>query len=506
MREPAFNTIALMLTVYVAALVWGIQHVCDRYTPNLLVTFFRRIALLPLITLVILLCIAGSLLFPLAPPIFAALPSWVSDVLSFSLLVVSIVVTIATVYRMMQRLAKGTPIIAWFRKRKDQVAILEDILLNVVQHNDVRLTHEVLDATLHGQIENRQAMIDWLVDHRTLLSINWVAKELIGVILSSPLNDESAHAYYDLLGMILSEALDKEEFAHAQFILDALCNTLEKAQPWTIGHMNLLAHIGFILCKIGDQGAWIPRTARIPEQLKNLQWWFYSRVRRIWYHVLRLKDTDAVNNFVLALCELIRETTGTKDLCESFLSQVYDVLADAYPEHLLDAEALKDLVNELGHVRVDLPDTYGEDTQKQLDSYMLASLAILVELGESEEALRHAAGNGYLRWRIIKGRWLGTYRFKREPDYFYWLSPSSYTAARRVLGLPRLSRKQADELIERKAISTPITIQDDLDLVTDDASHPSLESSPKAPFLLKIPSPLDGSGGRVLRTLRTTED
>ncbi|GHO76429.1 hypothetical protein KSD_42000 [Ktedonobacter sp. SOSP1-85] len=486
MREPAFNTIALMLTVYVAALVWGIQHVCDRYTPNLLVTFFRRIALLPLITLVILLCIAGSLLFPMAPPIFASFPSWVGDVLSFGLLVVSIVVTIATVYRMMHCLAKGTPIIAWFRKRKGQVVILEDILLNVIQHNDVRLTHEVLNATLHGRTENRQAMIDWLEYHRTLLSINWVAKELIGVILSSPLDDEAAHAYYDLLGIILSEALDKEEIAYAQFILDAFCDALDKAQPWTKAHMNLLTHIGFTLWKIGDPGAWMPRTARIPEQLKNLQWWFYSRVNRTWNHVLRLKDVDAVNYFVLVLCELIRETTGTKDLCGFFLSQVYDVLADAYPEHLFNAEALKNLVNELGHLRLELPDTYDEDTQKEMDSYMLASLAILAELGETENALRHAAGNGYLRGRIIKGKWLGTYRFKSEPDYFYWLSPSSYTAARRVLGLPRLSRKQADELIERKAMSTPITIQDDLDLVTDEASHPSLGSSPEAPILLKV--------------------
>jgi hypothetical protein len=39
MREPAFNTIALMLAVYVAALVWGFQHVSDRYSPNLLMTF-----------------------------------------------------------------------------------------------------------------------------------------------------------------------------------------------------------------------------------------------------------------------------------------------------------------------------------------------------------------------------------------------------------------------------------------------------------------------------------
>lgn len=482
MREPAFNTIALMLTVYVAALVWGIQHVCDRYTPNLLVTFFRRVALLPLITLVILLCIAGILLLPSASSALAALhlPLWAGDVFAFGFLVVAVVVVIAAVYWMMQCLAKGTPIIAWFRKRKGQIAILEDILLNVIQHNDVRLTHEVLSATLSGRPENRQAMIDWLEDHRTLLSINWVAKELIGVILSSPLDDEAADAYYDLLGMILSEALDKEEIAYAQFILDALCDALDKAQPWTDAHMNLLTHMGFTLWKIGDQGAWMPRIIKIPDQLKNLRWWFYSRVRRTWHHVLSLKDADAVNYFILALCELIRETTDTKDLCEFFLSRVYDVLADAYPEHLLNAEALKNLVDELGHLRLELPDIYDEDTQKEIDSYMLASLAILAELGEAEDDLLHAAGNGYMRRRIIKGKWLGTHRFKNEPDYFYWLSPLSYTAARKVLGLPGLSRKQADKLIERKAISTPITIQNVLDPATDETSHLPLGSSPKA--------------------------
>ena len=73
MREPAFNTIALMLTVYVAALVWGIQHVSDRYGPKLLMTFFRRIALWPLIVLVLLLCFAGILLFQSTPSTLTAL-------------------------------------------------------------------------------------------------------------------------------------------------------------------------------------------------------------------------------------------------------------------------------------------------------------------------------------------------------------------------------------------------------------------------------------------------
>lgn len=108
MREPAFNTIALMLTVYVAALVWGIQHVSDRYSPKLLVIFFRRIALGPLVGLVLLLCAAGILLLRSVPHALVSflthdtlqLPFWAGDAVSFVLLVAAVALVIATVYRM----------------------------------------------------------------------------------------------------------------------------------------------------------------------------------------------------------------------------------------------------------------------------------------------------------------------------------------------------------------------------------------------------------------------
>jgi len=488
MREPAFNTIALMLTVYVAALVWGFQHVSDRYSPKLLVIFFWRIALWPLIALVLLLCIAGILLFQSIPPTLAALhlPFWAGDAFSFVLLVTAVIVVIVAVYRTVWSLAKGTPIISWLRKRKDQILILEDILLNVIQHSDVRLTSEVLGAAVRGQPENRQAMIDWLQDQRPWLSTNWLARELVRILLSSPLDAKAARIYNELLCIILAEALDKEEFSHAWFVLDALCDALEKAPPWTEAQMNLLSHIGFTLWKIGEYGASIPRTAKIPEQLKNLQWWFLYRLRIIWHSVLRLKNPNAVYFFVLAHCELIREATDTQDLCETLLSRVYDILDDAYHEHVLNAETLQDLVNGLGQLRRELPEAESENTQKQLDSYMLAALAILVELGEKEDTLGHTAGNGYMRHRITKGKWLGSDKFRSEPDYYPWLAPESYTAARRALGLPGLSRKQVNELIDGKVATRPIDIQVELEPVTDETSHLLLGSSPENPILLKV--------------------
>ena len=399
---------------------------------------------------------------------------------------IAVIVVIAAVYWMVWTLAKGTPIISWLRKKEDQVLILEYILLNVIQHSDVRLTREVLSAALRGRPENRQAMIVWLEDHHTLLSTNWLARELIGVILSSPLDTKAVQTYDNLLCITLAEALDKEEPAHARFVLDTLCDGLEKAQPWTEAHMNLLSHIGFTLWKIGEYVAWIPRTARIPEQLKNLQWWFLQRVRSIWYYMLHLKDTDTVYYFTLALCELISQSTRTKDLCEALLKRVYDILDDGFHEHVLNAKTLQDLVNGLGQLRYELPDSESEGTQTQIDSYMLASLAILVELGEKEDTLGHTAANGYMRHRITKGKWLGTYKFMSEPDYYSWLSPESYTAARRALGLPGLSRKQVNELIVGKAAIRPIDIQVELEPVTDETSQLLLGSSPEAPILLKV--------------------
>lgn len=109
--------------------------------------------------------------------------------------------------------------------------------MNAIQRNDVRLTRDVLRAALGGWRDECQAIIDWLQDHRTWLSTNWLAKELIGIILSSPLDAEAARTYDDLLCTMLAEALDKGEPTHAWVVLEALCYTLSEAKPWTEGNL-----------------------------------------------------------------------------------------------------------------------------------------------------------------------------------------------------------------------------------------------------------------------------
>ncbi len=486
-QEPAFNTIALMLTVYVAALVWGIQHMSDRYSPRLLVIFFFRIALWPLIGLVVLLCLSGTLLLPPAFISFLtrgafSLPSGMNDAISFMLLMAAVILVIIAVFQMMSKLAKGTSIILWLRKRKDQTLLLEDILLNAVQRSDVRLTREALRVALIDQSGNHQAMLDWLQDHHAWLSTNWLARELIGIILASPLDAKAAGAYDDLLCTMLGETLDKEEFSHAKFVLAGLCDALREAEPWTDEHASLLRHIGFTLWKIGEHSASAPRTAKIPEQLEELRWLFVGQVRKTWDHVLRLKSSDAVDYFTAALCDLIVEATGTKEHCETLLARVYDVLADGYHEGLLEAQTIHELICSLTHLRIDLPAAENEgprtafgDMQTEIDEYMLASLAILVVLGEKEEALHRAVGNSYIWHRITKRKWVGKPKLISEPTYYYWLPLSSYNTVLEMFGLPGLSKEQVRKLERLKDGCKPKLIT--MELETAPNGTPQLPSS-----------------------------
>ncbi len=405
----------------------------------------------------------------------------------------AVILVIIAVYQMISRLAKGMPIISWLRKRKDQILLLEDILLNAIQRNDVLLTREALRVALRGQTDNHQAILDWLQDHRTWLSTIWLARELIGIILSSPLDAKAAKTYDDLLCTMLAEALEKEEFSHARFVLDAFCDALREAEPWTDAHANLLCHIGFTLWKIGEHGASAPRTARIPGQLEELRGLFVSQVRKTWYHVLHLKSNDAVDYFTTALCQLTVEATDTKEHCETLLSRVYDVLADGYQERLLEAQTIHELICLLTHLRLELPVAENEDTQivigdmqTEIDEYVLASLAILVELGEKKDALYRAAGNSYIWHRITRGKWLGRPKLVSEPIYYHWLPLSSYNTALEMLGLPGLSKKQVRKLMRLKAGANAETITIELEADPDETSQLLSGSSPMTPMSVKV--------------------
>ena len=68
MRETALNTVALMITVYTAILIWALPHVTERYTRKFKPVFLQRVALKPLVLLLLDLVLVGLLVlrpFPL---------------------------------------------------------------------------------------------------------------------------------------------------------------------------------------------------------------------------------------------------------------------------------------------------------------------------------------------------------------------------------------------------------------------------------------------------------
>jgi hypothetical protein len=269
-------------------------------------------------------------------------------------------------------------------------------------------------------------------------------------------------------------------------------------EPWTDDHASLLRHIGFTLWKIGEHTASAPRTARIPEQLANLRWIFVGQVRQIWDHVLDLKNSDAVDYFTATLCDLIVEAAATKEHCETLLAQVYDVLEDGYREQLLEPQTLHELICSLTYLRLDLPvvenvgpRTAFGDMQTEIDEYMLASLAILVVLGEKEEALHRAVGNSHLWLRITKGKWPRKSKFISEPNYYYWLPISSYNTVLALLELPGLSKDQVKKLERLKDGGKPKLITIELETVPVGAAQLSSgqPTSPNGSSAATVPVP-----------------
>src|SRR5258706_15003354 len=100
MRDPALNNIAILSAIYIAILVWAMQHVADHYTPKLSSIFFRRVILGPLVLLGALFLAAGILVLrPVPHTLFSLitggriqLPSIAGDIMAFILLIIAIIV------------------------------------------------------------------------------------------------------------------------------------------------------------------------------------------------------------------------------------------------------------------------------------------------------------------------------------------------------------------------------------------------------------------------------
>jgi len=440
MRDAALNNIAVLSAIYIAVLVWAMQHVADHYTPKLLSIFFHRVILGPLVLLGALFLAAGILVLrPVPHTLFSLitggriqLPSIAGDIVAFILLIIAIIVVLYSTYQMVYRFAHGTEIIDWLRERPNQDIILQEILLNAIPRSDQQITSAALRMALCSKNNKNTSFISWLSDHRDLIAIKWMTLELLNILLSDPFDKSAADAYRDLLCVLLAEALEKEDFPFSRDVLSTIMGKLAFVQPWTQSHAQLLYNIGFTLWQIGERGDNAPRTARIPQQLEDTQLIFLIRLRKIWYHLLKLGDPSSVEDYSWVLGDLAIDTAGTES-CESFISRLYDVMEDGFRQHLLTPDAIQQMASDLGTVRIR---AYSSDDQIQewIDLLLVDLLAMLAELGEDEEALGHVVGNGYMTRRTTKkGKWPWSRSYDIRRTNHSWLKPESYKAAAKAL-------------------------------------------------------------------------
>ena len=437
----------------------------ERYSPKLLKILLRRpIVLGPFIILIFLVFLSGFLLLhPLPHQIMiqfirdaGKLPFWAGDGVAFLLLIAATLLVIFAAYKLMANLQQIESILKWFRE--ENISITQDMIINAIERHDLVAMSVLFQSIFSAEYSQRKTMINWLQEHRTWLKTPWISGKILEGIFSRSLDENIAKIGSDLLCMILREALNSEEIEHAESVLDTFCNSLVDIDPWTSEHGSFLQQIGFTLWKDGDYGGSRLRTFHIPEQLETLQWKFLMEISPIWYHVKQLKAKDAILHFIVAISALMEIMVEKQECIDALLSRIYDVLEEGFQEGVLTTKSLEIMINSLGHLRRDLPDTTSDDRHSEIDSHILAALAILSGLGVDEQTLRRAASNGYMRSRIVQDKWIKRKKLRSEPTYYYWLSSGNYDNALAALGLPKLSKKQAKGLSDKKEALKPVVI------------------------------------------------
>lgn len=456
MSTLALGTVVAMLALYAPALFFALQQVNDRYTTLLTRVLMRKVVvLLPLCMLLGLLvcaCVLVLLSGTLLTTVFAV-----------AVLLLSIVTTLWGAGAILMLVADGTKLIPLLYSTKQQEAF-ESVLWNAAGRADRRVAASLLKDVFSTTGKEKEALLDWLLYHRELLAKGWVARELLNALVADNLNALSLEQCTDVLCAMLQEALDAEDFPRARDIIEVTADALAHAAPWTDEHGYLLYRMGFVLWNNGTPGASDPRSARIPSQLADTQSTFIGRTNRIWSHVCALGDEKAADAYAGAICDLA-EDVPNKDACESFLSRIFDIMADGFPQHILNRQTVSEIASSLGFMRS--KGFEDEDFQRWIDRLVVTLGAMFVELPEDDNVdvtgqedgqaevievnvpareggrkphvetdttiaqLQHVLENGSLFLRLDSLRSTHTYRHD-------WLSPESYYTVAKALGLKKL--------------------------------------------------------------------
>jgi hypothetical protein len=326
----------------------------------------------------------------------------------------------------------------------------------------------VLQAVQSRDQAQKSAFLSWLVDHRDALWSEWLIREVLehlvvegvrdlrepepvqdfdkatvvttnvlGLELQEltlpPIDPNDPHVrasqrqeeYNDhliaLIFGLLDDALNAEAFGRAEQIIRQVGkNALAHASPWTQAHAHLLSELGYPLWNIGEPSASVPRTARFPAQLADVQAVYSGCLRDVWFHLQKLADPTAVEAYAGILGRRAGEVS-LEGLQNILLPRIYDVLEDGFTKRLLTIDAIEQLAADLGLDR----DVAGEDkhTQERIDDFILTLATMHVQLGGDEKATSHLLGNGYIFARPGRGKIA-----RRE-----WLQPESYAVVEKLL-------------------------------------------------------------------------
>lgn len=432
MREIALSTITTMLAIYTAILVIAWQHVSDRYTPKLLLVFLRRAALKPLAGFIALLLASGVLVLHPLQQLLAGLPTHsrlqvsplVGDFLAFLLLLGSVGIVVWASYKLARYLTDGRQLIPLLHDEENQQAALQEILLNTIQRGDQLVTASALHAALSGGLSEKEVFLAWLTEHGDLLSTDWLIRVLRLLLLSADLDPTETSIYTNLLLLLLTKALDNEEFPRAQEVMRAIIDALERTTAWEQVHADLIERMGFALWKIGEIDAYAMRTSRIPSQLTNIQKLFVGEMRSLWFHIRDMNSQDAMQVFCSALAKLAFVTREGELACP-FFGTIHEVMERGFSKHLFTKEIIHELVSTLGYMQLH-PDGYEEATQERIDALVYDLCVMFGELGGSKEALHQLVEQGGLLARSNKQGGLNIHTHT-------WLGNKSYQTVALVL-------------------------------------------------------------------------
>jgi hypothetical protein len=462
MALAALAGVIAMLAIYAAAVIVAMQHIAERHSSYLVRSLLRRSAPWAIILGII----------TVGCGIVALLPATVAwNAVSLVMLLAAVGIALWGGVRIWwTTVADGAVLVAWLRPKLHQhnVPTLQDMLWNAITRADRRVVVSVLQAVQSGNQQEKSEFLSWLVDHRDVLSSEWLTREVLehlvveGVkdlrepeplqdfdkatvvaegllgdavlqqlelppidpadphVLASQRQDEYNSHLTALIFGLLEDALNAEAFGRAEQIIRQVGNRLAHASPWTQAHASLLSGLGYPLWNIGEPSVAIPRTARIPAQLTEVQAVFGGRLRDVWKHLQKIADPIAIEAYAGILGRLAGEVS-LEGLQNILLPRIYDVLEDGFTKRLLTIEAVEQLAADLGLDRyVALEDKH---TQERIDEFIVMLAAMLVELGDDERSVSHLLGNGYLSARPQRGKII-----RRD-----WLQSESYAVVERLL-------------------------------------------------------------------------